>query len=230
MKSILRYFTKSEWILWGVSVFFIISSFIVFSKDGLITLTASLLGVTAIIINAKGNPAGQAMMVVFGIMYSIISYKTAYYGELATYAGMTSPMALFSFISWVKNPYRKNKAEVKINTISRKEVYFMFVLSVPVTAVFFFILRYFGTARLLVSTLSVTTSFIAVYLTFRRTIYFSLAYALNDIVLIVLWGLASFCDTSCISVLICFVSFLANDIYGFISWKKMLKRQKSGIL
>jgi nicotinamide riboside transporter PnuC len=80
---------------------------------------------------------------------------------------------------------------------------------------------------MLFSTLSVTTSFIAVYLTFRRSPYFALAYAANDIVLIVLWILAATKDVSYLSVMICFVLFLVNDVYGYISWRKMEQRQTS---
>jgi nicotinamide riboside transporter PnuC len=77
------------------------------------------------------------------------------------------------------------------------------------------------------STISITTSFIAAYLTFRRSPYFALAYASNDIVLIVLWVLASFKDISYISVVICFAVFLFNDLYGFYNWQRLEKTQKA---
>lgn len=70
-------------------------------------------------------------------------------------------------------------------------------------------------------------SFLAVYLTFRRSPYFALAYAANDIALIVLWVLASMSDMKYISVVICFIAFLVNDIYGFISWQRMKYKQQS---
>ena len=101
----------------------------------------------------------------------------------------------------------------------------MWVLTAIVTVVFFYILRYFNTANIVPSTLSVTTSFIAVYLTFRRCPTFALAYAANDIVLIVLWVMASVYDTKYISVVVCFVAFLVNDIYGYINWQRMKRRQ-----
>ena len=75
------------------------------------------------------------------------------------------------------------------------------------------------------STISVTTSFLAVYLTFRRSPYFALAYAANDIVLIVLWTLASAYDIRYISVVVCFAAFFVNDLYGYINWQKMKLRQ-----
>ena len=101
----------------------------------------------------------------------------------------------------------------------------MFILTAFVTFVFYFILEAFNTANIVPSTISVTTSFLAVYLMFRRSPYFAAAYAANDIVLIVLWTLASITDLSYLSVLICFAVFLVNDIYGFISWKKMSRKQ-----
>ena len=70
-----------------------------------------------------------------------------------------------------------------------------------------------------------TTSFLAVYLTFRRSPYFALAYAANDIVLIVLWTLASAYDIRYISVVVCFAAFFVNDLYGYINWQKMKLRQ-----
>ena len=78
---------------------------------------------------------------------------------------------------------------------------------------------------MLPSTVSIATRFLAVYLTFRRSPYFALAYAANDVVLIVLWTLAALEDISYISVIICFAMFLVNDLYGYISWKRMEKRQ-----
>ena len=206
----------------------ILISFFIFDKTNYLTLAASLIGVTSLIFAAKGNPLSQALMIVFSILYGIISYTFDYYGEMITYLGMTGPMAVFALISWLRNPYKGKKSEVKVNKISGKEIIFMLFLTAAVTVIFYFILEYFGTANIIPSTLSVTTSFIAVYLTFRRSAYYALAYAANDAVLIILWILAALTDISYISVIICFVVFLVNDLYGFISWKRMSARQNNG--
>ena len=219
------YFSRNEKLLWGSSVGFIIVSFCIFDRESYMTLCASLIGVTSLIFNAKGNPFGQLLAVVFSLMYGGISYTFAYYGEMITYLGMTMPMAVFALISWMRNPYNGNKSEVKVNAISRKETAWMCVGAAAVTAVFYFILTYFHTANIVPSTISVTTSFLAVYLTFRRSPYFALAYAANDIVLIVLWTLASVYDIRYISVVVCFAAFFVNDLYGYINWQKMKLRQ-----
>ena len=226
MKRSLSYFSRLEITLWCSSIGLILISFIAFDRANYLTLIASLIGVTSLIFCAKGNPFGQVLMVIFSLLYGIISYTFSYYGEMITYLGMTMPMAVFALISWLRNPYNGNRSEVKVNSIGRQEQVLMWLMTVAVTAVFYFILDHFDTANIVPSTLSVTTSFLAVYLTFRRSPYFALAYAVNDIILIILWILASVSNIRYISVVVCFVAFLFNDIYGFVSWQRMKKRQR----
>ena len=166
-------------------------------------------------------------MILFSVLYGMISFAFAYYGEMITYLGMTAPMAVFAFISWLKNPYNGNKAEVKVNRLKKKEMAFLAALTAIITFIFYYILAAFHTANVIPSTISVTTSFLAVYLTFRRSAFYAAAYAANDLVLIILWALAAFSNTAYLSVVICFFMFLANDIYGFINWSKMQKRQET---
>ena len=225
MKKLTTYFAKGELTLWGSSAGLILISFFLFDRVNFMTLAASLIGTTSLIFNAKGNPIGQALMIVFSLLYGVISYTFSYFGEMVTYLGMTGPMALFALISWLRNPYNGNHAEVAVNRLGKRELAFLYVLTAVVTFVFYFILDHFSTANMIPSTLSVTTSFIAVYLTFRRSPYFALAYAANDVVLIVLWTIAAKENISYLSVTICFVMFLVNDLYGFVSWKRMEKRQ-----
>lgn len=225
-KALTGYFTKTELALWCSSVLLILISFILFDRKNYLTLSASLIGASSLIFVAKGNPLGQLLMVIFSLLYGVISYTFSYFGEMITYLGMTAPMALFALVSWLKNPYNGNRAEVKINRLNASELVFMFILSAAVTFIFYFILEFFGTANLYLSTLSVTTSFIAVYLTFRRSAYYALAYAANDVVLIILWLLAAEADFSYMSVAVCFIMFLANDLYGFVSWRRMHARQR----
>ena len=229
IKKTLNYFSLTEKLLWSFSVLAIIVSFLLFDKENYLTLIASIIGVTSLIFCAKGNPFGQILMVIFAIIYSVISYSFQYFGEMVTYLGMTLPMAIFSLIVWLKNPFKENHSEVSVNRITLRETIFMIILNSFVTFVFYYVLDYFNTTNLIPSTISVATSFFAAYLTFRRNPYFALAYATNDIVLIVLWVLASLKEVSYISVVICFVVFLINDLYAFISWIKMQKRQEKAL-
>lgn len=91
---------------------------------------------------------------------------------------------------------------------------------VLVTCLFYIILLKLNTPNIVFSTISVATSFLAAALTMLRSSYYALWYAANDVVLIILWSLASLKNPVYISVIVIFVIFFINDIYGFISWKK----------
>ena len=220
--------TKFERGLWLTSLTVTLLSYLLsylFSGNGsLLNLIASLIGVTALIFVAKGHVLGQLLTIVFSVFYGIISVLFAYYGEMITYLFMTAPMAVVAAVEWIKNPY-KDTQEVKVHKVTKKQLAVMWLLALAVTVLFYYILKALNTANLLFSTISVTTSFVASYLTFLRSPYYAIGYSANDIVLIVLWVLASIEDISYLPMVACFVMFLFNDLYGFYNWRRMQKRQ-----
>ena len=227
IKKFINYFSIAEKLIWSISVLLIISSFLIFGQGSVMTLLASLIGVTSLIFLAKGNAAGHVLMIIFCLFDGSISYGFRYYGEMMTYLGMSLPMCTSALISWVRHPYQKNQVEV--HRVGRREVLCALGLTALVTILFYYILLWTNTANLIPSTISVATSFFAACMMFCRSPYYSLAYAANDVILIILWTLASFEDVSYLSVVVCFSAFLLNDIYGFISWRRMEKSQRMNI-
>lgn len=217
---------KFEWALWLSSLGVVALAFLLAPDKDLLSLTASLIGVTALIFVAKGMVFGQVLCVVFAVFYGLASFYFRYYGEMITYLGMSAPIALFSIFSWLKHPFQETQ-EVAVNTVSKKNWLLLSLLTVAVTFAFYFILKALGTTNLWISTLSVATSFIACYLGFLRSPYYAVGYSLNDIVLIVLWVLASVENIAYLPMIACFIAFLFNDGYGFIQWQKRKKRQRN---
>ncbi|MGN1089586.1 MAG: nicotinamide riboside transporter PnuC [Huintestinicola sp.] len=219
MNNPIKNLTRKEWGLWLGSLLIIAVSNILSGGFSFITLIAAWIGATSLIFAAKGNVWSQILMIVFSILYGIISWQFRYWGEMITYLGMTMPMAIWSTVTWIKNP-AKNGKEVAIQRLNKKHIIGIVFFSAIITAVFYYILHAFDTPNIVFSTISITTSFIAATLTMLRTSYYALAYASNDVVLIILWVLASMESPVYITVAVNFVIFLFNDIYGFVSWKK----------
>lgn len=213
-------FTKKDYFIWLGSVAAILIVNIVTAGSDILTLIATLIGVTALIFAAKGNVWAQLLIIVFSILYGVISYRFRYWGEMITYLGMTMPMAIWAAITWIKNPSGKGGSQVKIEKLSPAKWLWLAIATVMVTVIFYFILKYFDTPNLLFSTISVTTSFAAATLTMLRSSYYAVCYAANDLVLVVLWVLASIENPQYIPVVVNFVIFFFNDMYGFISWRK----------
>ena len=224
-KQTIKSFKPHDVIIYVVSIVAILASFFGVRSHDYITLTSSLIGATMLIFLAKGNVIGEFLTVIFAVFYGIVSFATKYYGEMITYLGMSAPAAIVAIVTWIRHPYNGNHTEVKVNTIKGKEWGLLAALSAAVTVAFYFILRAFGNASLVTSTISVLTSFVASYLALRRSEYYALAYAVNDIVLIVLWSIATAQSLQYLPMIICFVVFLVNDIYGFINWRRNKNRQ-----
>lgn len=219
MHDPIKELTAKEWALWLCSLLAVTVSNLLAGNVDILTLAAVCVGVTSLIFAAKGNVWAQILMIVFSILYGIISWRFRYWGEMITYLGMTLPMAVWSTVTWLKNPSENGK-EVAIQKLTKKHIAGVVFFGIITTAVFYFILKALDTPNLFFSTLSVTTSFLAASLTMLRSPFYALGYAANDIVLIVLWVLAAMNDPQYIPVAVNFAIFFINDMYGFISWKK----------
>ena len=226
MKNPFRDLNRFEWALWLSSVTVITLSFILSGGGDWLSMTASLIGVTALIFVAKGYVLGQVLTVVFAVFYGVVSCIFRYYGEMITYLGMTAPSAIVTAIAWMRHPYQDSR-EVEVCRIAGRQIRNLILPTVAATALFYFVLKAMGNASLIVSTISIATSVVASCLTFMRSPYYALGYASNDLVLIVLWSIAAAQDISCLPMLMCFVMFLLNDLYGFFNWRRMLKRQSA---
>jgi nicotinamide mononucleotide transporter len=220
MNNPIKTLTKREWSIWLGSIIIVLISNLATKDFDLLTLVAALTGVTSLIFAAKGNVWGQVLMILFSILYGIISFRFRYWGEMMTYLGMTLPMAVWSTITWIENPSENNGNEVQIQSLSKKHIVALCISGIIVTAVFYYILKSFNTPNIIFSTISIITSFIAASLTMLRSSYYAVWYAANDVVLIILWVLASLKDPAYIPVVVNFSIFFMNDMYGFMSWKQ----------
>lgn len=220
MNNPIKTLTKREWSIWLGSIIIVLISNLATKDFDLLTLVAALTGVTSLIFAAKGNVWGQVLMILFSILYGIISFRFRYWGEMMTYLGMTLPMAVWTTITWIENPSENNGNEVQIQSLSKKHIVALCISGIIVTAVFYYILKSFNTPNIIFSTISIITSFIAASLTMLRSSYYAVWYAANDVVLIILWVLASLKDPAYIPVVVNFSIFFMNDMYGFMSWKQ----------
>ncbi len=215
--------TKAERLLWIGSLFIVFLSSALFPDPDWLSVSTSLVGATALIFVAKGDPMGQLITLIFAVLYGAVSFFFRYYGEMITYLGMTAPSALWALITWLRNPY--SQRQVKVAKMTPKKWILLALGTFLATALMGMLLAFLDTPNLAVSTISVTTSFAASMLTVFRSPYYALFYAANDIVLIVLWILATLSDIGYLPMVVCFVIFLVNDVYGFYNWRKMRKNQ-----
>lgn len=221
--SSIKNLTKFERTLWLVSIVAVALSYLLAGQGDYLTLASSVVGVSALIFVAKGDVTGQYITVAFCILYALVSFQFRYYGEMITFLFMALPIAVASIVTWLRNPHTEK--EVKVRVIKKRGFILIGLFTVLVTIALFFVLRATDTNNLVISTVSVATSFLAASFLMLRSPYYALAYGSNDIVLIIMWIMAAMEDISYAPMIICFVMFLCNDMYGFYNWRRMQHRQ-----
>lgn len=190
-----------------------------------ISAVAGLLGLSCVIFAAKGKIISIFLTWGMIVFYSILSYKNKYYGEVFINLCMMFPMTIISLVAWLKNLGKDYV--VKVNSITEKEIIIVGAVAVAAFVAFYFILRALNTSRLVFSTISIVTSVLATYFQSRRSKYGFLAFLINDAVLCVLWLSATLEDIKNVAMATAVSMFILCDIYGFISWSVMQKRQKN---
>lgn len=141
MNNPIKNFSKKERLIWIGSLVIVFISNVLSGDLEWLTLLAAMIGVTSLIFAAKGNVWAQILMIVFSILYGVISFRFRYWGEMITYLGMTFPMAVWSTITWIKNPSKENDSEVAIQKLHLKHWILLIFCDTVVTIGSYFILR-----------------------------------------------------------------------------------------
>ena len=226
MKKLFKNWSILELLLLILSPIVVILMAIIFKSDILTTIT-SIVGIMCALCLAKGLVIGQVLGILIVVLYSIVSFKNAYYGEMIIYLFIMLPMYVWGIFEWLKHKSKETES-VEVNSIKLKEWIIVGFCSVVVFIVFYFILKTLNTSQLFVSTLSVIDNIFAVYLLARRSKYGFVSYIVNDLLLMILWGVPVFAGNLLLLPMFFnpVVNFI-NDTYGVINWTKIQKAQKA---
>lgn len=226
MKKILKNWNWFEIIFLIVSYIALTLCFVLGTEKHTFSFIVSLVGVSSVMLVAKGLTIAPIVSIIYNILYATLSVTQKYYGETIIYTVIMIPLSIISLVSWVKNKNGGKGEQVQVNKISKKEYLILSLVIVALTIGFYFLLKALHTNELIVSTISLVAPVISAYLMLRRSSYYAICFIVSNAVLIVLWGLsiktagAGFLPTIC-----SFVIFTVLDIYGLIHWKQEGKRQ-----
>lgn len=219
----IKYFknwTRFEKILLIASVLLISLVGIIFKAD-LLTTICSIVGVITALLLAKGKNLGQIFGLLIVALYSIVSFKNGFYGEVIIYLCIMLPMYIIGIVSWIRHQ-NKDTDTVEVNKIEIKEWIIVLIASIICFIGIYFLLKAFNTKELFISSISVIDSLFAIYLGVRRSKYSFHFYVFNDLILILLWGIPVISgEIILIPMVFNPIINLINDIYGIHNWKKL---------
>lgn len=196
----------------------------VITKSSIISMLYVITYITNALLSSKGKPECYLFGFTGIIFYGYISYGQKYYGELLIILFMSIPVMIMGVISWLKN---RDDETIIINTISIQEILLVLLSQVIMFFGYYYILKLFNTNMLIVSTLSIIMSLLALYFGARRSELSFYFYILNDIVGIALWLVPIINgDTANYSVILGPALLFINDNYGVFNWKRIKKKQQ----
>ena len=215
----LKDWTRFEKILCFSSITIVLIAGIL-SSSNLLTISCSIMGITCVITQAKGKLISQFIGFILVVLYSILSFQNKYYGEVLIFIFIMMPLFIVGIVSWIRNINKETNTVVK-NELSKKEWIVLLIISIILFVGLYYLLKYFNTQQLLISTLSMITSLFGTYLVARRSKYAFLFYMGNDIILLILWGLPVVNgELGLIPMIFNPIINFINDIYGWKSWNK----------
>lgn len=230
MEGLKTFFSQVKWYEWLYMPLFICTIIVLgcVFKAGALVIFNSLSGILTVFFLAKGKMIGNVLGVIQSVFYIVISYFNAFYGEVLLCCCITIPIYIASIISWARNLNSKDKI-VKVNKSLGWVEWVVSILSAVVISIgIYFLLDFFNTANLLVSTLSVFSCLMAGYLVVRRSEYNFVFYILNNIVCICLWVYAILQNNELgyITTIVQYCMFLILNIFGVFNWIKIKKVQR----
>lgn len=146
------------------------------------------------------------------------------------YVFIMLPMYIVGIFSWIRHQNKETNS-VEVNKISMKEWGIVSVIFSITFVAIYFLLKAFNTNELIISTVSVLASLFACYLQIRRSRFSFSFYMINDIILMILWGIPVIKGSLILLPMLLdpAINFI-NDSYGFYNWRKLEKIQKGVII
>lgn len=229
VKKFFKGWNLFECVFVGLSWIVPITLGIIFESSALEVFSTSI-SLTSALLIAKGKIDGYFVGLAGIVAFSIVCFQTKIYGEVIVQLAIYLPVTVFGIYSWAKNKHNdKDKGSVvKVGYLGIKEILLVIVSQLIMAVGYYFMLKYFGTEYLLVSTFSVTIQVAATYMLARRSQFGSGPYVLGDIAQIVLWSMVvAGGNTNAIAVLVMPCMYLINDVYGFFEWRRLRKNQNT---
>ena len=226
MNRIKEYF--ADWDLYEKIWLFVFTCIIIvlsiYWKDSLIGILASLTGIWCVVLVAKGKIANYYFGIVNVVAYAYVAFGRQYYGEVMLNMIYFLPMQFVGIYLWRKRRVSNKKDDVKVVYMSNKQRIIWFFITIAGTILYGFFLKYLGGNLPFIDSSSTVMSVIAMILMVFVFVEQWVLWILVDIVSIIMWFTVMINGGNDVAVLVMWVAFLVNAVYGLYNWIQIAKK------
>ena len=195
----------------------------ILTHDSKIAFVSAFCGISYTILAGKGIPFCYLIGLVGSFFYSILSFKSALWGNLILYACYYIPMQITGFFLWNKN-LKTGKNEIIKTTLGKKERIILFTLTAIISVIVSFVLNHYGDRSPVIDSITTVFSILGMYLTVKRTIEQWIVWIIVNGLSFVMWLTIALSGAKVYSTLIMWGVYFIMAIYFYRTWKKEIYR------
>lgn len=207
--------------IWLLSFTIIILGLSMYWGDGIIGILASLTGIWCVVLVAKGKISNYYFGIANVLLYAYVAYGWKYYGEVMLNILYFFPMQFIGLYMWTRNKNKKKNDEVKAKLMTNKQRFGWGIITLAGIFAYGTFLSFIGGSMAYTDSATTVMSVIAMILMALRFTEQWVLWILVDIFSIVLWVSALMSGGTDIAVLVMWIAYLVNAIYGLINWIKL---------
>lgn len=217
------------WRLWEILWFafncIIILGLSLYWKDSLIGTLSALTGIAYVVCNGKGKLMAYVFGVANAVLYSIVSFKAHFYGEVMLNVLYYLPMQFYGFYIWSKNMDAETY-EVKKHKLPNKGRVQLVVAIAVITVAYGFLLKHMGGTLPFVDSLSTVVSVFAMVMAIKMYMEQWTLWFIVNAVSTAMWAVEFYRGSESIATLAMWGLYLTNSIVMHIKWSREIIKSK----
>jgi nicotinamide mononucleotide transporter len=198
--------------------------------DTLLGFISSFTGMLCVVLVAKGKIANYYFGIIQTSTYAYISYTYGLFGEAMLNGFFYLPIQFIGIYLWKKNQTSRSvKGEdVSAKRLSAKGWLIVTAISIVASLAYAEVLRVIGGQQVRIDSIAVVLSIIAQILMLKRFAEQWLLWIIVNGLSVVLW-FVTLINTggNDWSMLVMWIAFLFNSVYGYVNWIKLSKKQEA---
>lgn len=227
---------RKQWnlyeLIWFSTATTIILILSIIWKDNLLTCISSLAGVISVVLCAKGKISYLYYGIVQCLSYGYIAYGYGLYGESMLNLLFFFPANIVTLILWKRNLKDKkeviNGESVHLKKLNKRQWVKLAQLILIITIFYISFLNLINSSQAYLDGFIVVLSVFAQFLLTFRYVEQWLIWILVNSLTIVLWLIALISTGgSDYGILVMWIAFLLNSIYGYYNWNKLAKGERN---
>ncbi len=210
-------------IIWLVSSTVIMIALSVVWGDNLLALISGITGILGVVLAAKGKVSTYFFATINVAIYAYLTFQNALYGEFMLNTFYYIPMNFVGFYLWSRHKNQES-GDVKGRELTKKQITILLVVVAAIVIGYWKILSRMGGQLALIDAMSTIFSVVALILQVARYAEQWLLWIIVNVVSVIMWGLLIGKDSSAITMVVMWIAYLFNSVYGYYNWKKLSKQ------